>query len=364
MNTTAQSPNLFDPLAIGELRLPNRVVMAPLTRLRAPGGVPNAMMAQYYAQRASAGLIISEGVPVSQEALGYPHVPGIWTREQVDGWRLVTDAVHRAGGRIFTQLWHVGRVSDPGYLQGRLPVAPSPIAPSGTVSFTRPKRPFVVPRQLVREELAGIAESFARAARHARDAGFDGVTIHGANGYLLDQFLQDGSNRRTDAYGGPVENRARLMLEVTDAVADVWGPQRVGMHLAPRSPSHSVSDNNPGRTFGYVARELGRRNLGFLFVRETSGHGALLGQLKHEFGGVTIANDGLDAQSAQAALTNGEADAVAFGRAYIANPDLVARLRQGAEWNKVDADTIYGPMEPGPRGYLDYPTLAQGTASA
>jgi 2,4-dienoyl-CoA reductase-like NADH-dependent reductase (Old Yellow Enzyme family) len=322
------------------------------------------MMAQYYAQRASAGLIISEGVPVALQAVGYPQVPGIWTREQVEGWRLVTDAVHSAGGRIFTQLWHVGRISDPEHLQGHLPVAPSPIAPSGTVSFMRPKRPYVVPRQLVREELAGIVEAFAEAARNALAAGFDGVTLHGANGYLLDQFLQDGSNRRTDTYGGPVENRARLMLEVTDAVTAVWGPQRVGMHLAPRSPSHSVSDSDPAHTFGYVARELGSRHLGFLFVRETPGHGALLGQLKHEFGGVTIANDGFDAESAQSVLATGNADAVAFGRAYIANPDLVARLREGAGWNTANPDTIYGPVEPGPRGYIDYPTLTQVTASA
>jgi 2,4-dienoyl-CoA reductase-like NADH-dependent reductase (Old Yellow Enzyme family) len=360
----AHPPTLFDPLVIGNLRLPNRIVMAPLTRLRAPGGVPNAMMARYYEQRASAGLIISEGVPISQEAVGYPSVPGIWTREQVEGWRLVTDAVHRAGGRIFTQLWHVGRISDPEHLHGQLPVAPSPIAPAGTVAFTRPKREYVVPRPLERTEITGIVEAFGRAAWNAMAAGFDGVTIHGANGYLLDQFLQDGSNHRTDEYGGPVENRARLMIEAAEAVSAVWGPQRVGMHLAPRSPSHSVSDSNPAQTFGYVARELGRRNLGFLFVRETPGHGALLSLLKHEFGGVTIANDGLNAESAQAVLANREADAVAFGRAYIANGDLVTRLREGAEWNTVDLDTVYGTMEPGPRGYTDYPMLTQAAVSA
>jgi 2,4-dienoyl-CoA reductase-like NADH-dependent reductase (Old Yellow Enzyme family) len=359
---------LFDPLRIGDLHLPNRIIMAPLTRLRAPGpgAVPNRLMAEYYAQRASAGLIISEGVPVSQDAVGYPNVPGLWTAEQVHGWRLVTDAVHKAGGRIFTQLWHVGRISDPEHLQGRLPVAPSPIAAAGNVSMLRPKRPYVVPRPLTRAEIGAVADAFGRAARNAKDAGFDGVTIHGANGYLLDQFLQDGTNKRSDEYGGSIENRARLMLWVADAVAKVWGPQRVGMHLAPRSPSHSVSDSDPAQTFGYVARELGRRRLGFLFIRETRGPGALLPMLKREFGGVVIANDGYDFEAASAALARGEADAVSFGRSYIANPDLVERLRRRAALNEVDSETIYDLVEAGARGYTDYPTLdmAPSLASA
>jgi 2,4-dienoyl-CoA reductase-like NADH-dependent reductase (Old Yellow Enzyme family) len=352
-------PTLFDPLTLGDLRLPNRIVMAPLTRLRAPGAgaVPNRLMAKYYAQRASAGLIISEGVPVSQQAVGYPNVPGIWSAEQIDGWRLVADAVHEAGGRIFTQLWHVGRISDPEHLQGRLPVAPSPIAPAGAVSFSRPKRAYVVPRPLERAEIDAVPEDFRRAARNAKEAGFDGVTIHGANGYLLDQFLQDGANHRTDAYGGSIENRARLMLAVTDAVTAVWGPQRVGMHLAPRSPSHSVSESNPAQTFGYVARELGKRGLGFLFIRETSGPDALLPMLKREFGGICIANDGLDSEAARAVLARGEADAVSFGRAYISNPDLVERLRQHAPLNETQPETIYDLAGAGARGYTDYPTL-------
>jgi 2,4-dienoyl-CoA reductase-like NADH-dependent reductase (Old Yellow Enzyme family) len=348
---------LFEPLRIGDLHLPNRIVMAPLTRLRAPGAVPNRLMAQYYAQRASAGLIISEGVPVSEEAVGYPNVPGIWTAQQVDGWRQVTSAVHEAGGRIFAQLWHVGRISDPEHLQGRLPVAPSPIAATGNVALLRPRRPYVEPRALEGMEMRVIVESFGRAARYASDAGFDGVTIHGANGYLLDQFLQDGTNKRTDEYGGSVENRGRLMLEVADAVASVWGPQRVGMHLAPRSPSHSVSDSDPARTFAYVARELGRRRFGFLFIRETRGPGALLSSLKREFDGICIANDGYDLGSATLALENGEADAVSFGRAYIANPDLLDRLRRRAPLNEVNSETIYDLVESSARGYTDYPTL-------
>lgn len=349
---------LFDPLKIGALHLPNRIVMAPLTRLRAaePVHVPNAVMAEYYAQRASAGLLISEGVPVSPDGVGYPNVPGLWSAEQVAGWKVVTDAVHRAGGRIVAQLWHVGRISDPSLLDGRTPVAPSAIAAGGNVSLLRPQRPFVVPRALTVDDIRQVVADFGTAAANAKAAGFDGVTIHAANGYLLDQFLQDGSNTRTDAYGGAIENRARILLEVTDAVTAVWEASRVGVHLAPRSPSHSMAESQPAQTFGYVARALGQRDVGFLFVRETQGAGALLPQLKREFGGAIIANDGFDQDTAQAVLDSGEADAVAFGRAYIANPDLVERLRQRAALNPVDPATMYGGAA---QGYTDYPTLAQ-----
>lgn len=353
-------PTLFDPLQIGSLRLPNRIVMAPLTRLRAadPVHVPNALMAEYYTQRASAGLLISEGVPVSPDGVGYQNVPGLWTDEQVSGWKQVTDAVHRAGGRIVAQLWHVGRVSDPSLLNGRTPVAPSAIAPAGNVSLLRPQRPFVVPRALTVDEIRQVVADFGRAAANARAAGFDGVTIHAANGYLLDQFLQDGSNVRDDAYGGSIENRARILLEVTDAVTAVWDASRVGVHLAPRSPSHSMADRQPAQTFGYVAQALGQRGIGFLFVREAPGEGALLPQLKQAFGGAVIANDGFDQDAAQAVLDRGDADAVAFGRAYIANPDLVERLAQRAALNALDPATLYGaPDGPPARGYVDYPTL-------
>src|SRR5262249_7217118 len=224
-------PTLLDPLVVGDLRLPNRVILAPLTRTRASvGRVPNAMMAEYYRQRAGAGLMLSEATSVAPMGVGYPDTPGIWSREQVEGWKFVTRAVHEAGGRIFLQLWHVGRVSDPSYLGGELPVAPSAIAPQGHPSLLRPIRPFVTPRALGRDEIPGVVAEFTRGAQNAERAGFDGVEIHGANGYLLDQFLQDTTNRRTDDYGGSVENRARLILEVTDAVASVWGASHVGMH--------------------------------------------------------------------------------------------------------------------------------------
>ena len=353
-------PTLFDPLLLGSLELPNRIVMAPLTRLRAgaPVHVPNRLMAEHYAQRASAGLIITEGVPVSPQGVGYPNVPGIWNPEQVTGWRLVTDAVHAAGGRMYMQLWHVGRISDPDHLGGEAPVAPSPIPAPGHVSLMRPQRPFVVPRTLALDEIPGVIEAFRAGAQNAKAAGFDGVTLHGANGYLLDQFLQDGTNHRTDGYGGSVEGRARLMLEVTDAVVDVWGADRVGMHLAPRSPSHGVSDSDPQTTFGHVATELGKRGLGFLFIRETRGPGALLAHLKQAFGGAVIANDGFDFASATEAVEQGLADAVAFGKDYISNPDLVRRLKLGAPLNALVPETIYDLPASGARGYTDYPALA------
>jgi len=275
---------LNQPLKVGELTLPNRVVLAPLTRCRADEGrVPNALMAEYYAQRASAGLIISEATSVSPQGVGYPDTPGIWSDEQTAGWKKITAAVHAAGGRIFLQLWHVGRISHPHYLNGELPVAPSAIAPQGQVSLMRPKQDFVVPRALDISEIPGIVEAYRKGAENAKLAGFDGVEIHGANGYLLDQFLQDGSNHRTDAYGGSIENRARLMLEVTDAVVSVWGAGRVGMHLAPRGDSHSMGDSNLLATFTYVAEQLGKRGLAFIFTRESQGEGSISPQLKKSF---------------------------------------------------------------------------------
>lgn len=348
-------PRLVDPIAIGDFRLPNRVVMAPLTRCRASAGrVPNALMAEYYTQRASAGLILTEATSVTPLGVGYPNTPGIWSDEQVEGWKLITSAVHASGGRILLQLWHVGRVSDPVYLDGQLPVAPSAIAPSGHVSLLRPMRPFVTPRALDLDEIPGIIEAYRRGAENAMRAGFDGVEIHGANGYLLDQFLQDGSNRRTDAYGGPIENRARLMLEVADAAISVWGPGRVGMHLAPRGDSHGMGDSDPSATFGYVARELGRRKIAFLCARESLGEGRIGPELKAAFGGPFIANERFTKESAEQALQSGEADAVAFGRLFIANPDLPVRLATGAPLNEPDPTTFYAS---GPAGYTDYPSL-------
>jgi 2,4-dienoyl-CoA reductase-like NADH-dependent reductase (Old Yellow Enzyme family) len=348
--------SLFDPIQIGDINLPNRIIMAPLTRLRGTADhIPTRLMVQYYTQRASAGLIISEGIPVSPQGIGYTNVPGIWSPLQTEAWKPVTESVHQAGGRIFAQIWHVGRISDPRYLGGERPVAPSAIQPAGHVSLVRPITEYVKPRVLHLSELPGIVERFRKAAENAKQSGFDGVEIHGANGYLLDQFLQDGSNHRTDAYGGSIENRARLMLEVTDAAISVWGAKRVGMHLAPRCDSHDMYDSNPSATFGYVARELGRRGLAFLCAREFFAEDRLGPQLKKQFGGVYIANERYTQALAEQVIRDGEADAVAFGQLFIANPDLPARFAQNAPLNMPDSNSFF--MH-GRHGYTDYPFLA------
>ncbi|ATQ77619.1 alkene reductase [Massilia violaceinigra] len=347
---------LFDPITIGDLTLQNRIIMAPLTRARAIGGgrVPNALMAEYYVQRASAGLILSEATSVTAQGVGYADTPGIWSDEQVEGWKLVTDAVHKAGGKIMLQLWHVGRISDPELLDGDAPVAPSAIAAKGHVSLLRPLRDYPVPRALELEEIPGIVAAYRKGAENAKLAGFDGVEVHGANGYLLDQFLQDSTNQRTDIYGGPVENRARLMLEVTDACIEVWGAGKVGMHLAPRRDAHDMGDSDPKATFGYVARELGKRGIAFICAREGLGEDRLGPYLKQEFGGVYIANEKLTKDSAEQLVAAGEADAVAFGQWFIANPDLPRRLQLDAPLNPVRADKFYASNE---EGYTDYPAL-------
>ncbi|MPQ55456.1 alkene reductase [Duganella sp. FT27W] len=350
-------PTLFDPITIGDLTLKNRIVMAPLTRARAIGGarVPNALMAKYYEQRSTAGLILSEATSVTPQGVGYADTPGLWSNEQVEGWKQVTAAVHAAGGVIFAQLWHVGRISDPSLLNGDAPVAPSAIAAEGHVSLLRPMRPYPVPRALATEELAGVVAAYKLGAENAKKAGFDGVEIHGANGYLLDQFLQDKTNQRTDNYGGTIENRARLMLEVTDACIAVWGANRVGMHLAPRRDAHDMGDSDPAATFGYVARELAQRKIAFICAREAVGEDSLGPLLKKEFGGVYIANESLDKAGAQQLLDNGTADAVAFGKDFISNPDLPRRLETDAPLNKWNAETFYGASA---EGYTDYPALA------
>lgn len=348
-------PTLFDPIQIGDLQLNNRIIMAPLTRCRADEGrVPNALMAEYYVQRASAGLIISEATAVTPMGVGYPDTPGIWSDEQIRGWSNVTQAVHANGGKIVLQLWHVGRISDPIYLNGELPVAPSAIQPAGHVSLVRPMKEFVTPRALETEEIADIVEAYRQGAENAKAAGFDGVEIHGANGYLLDQFLQSSTNQRTDRYGGSVENRARLLLEVTDAAISVWGAGRVGVHLAPRADAHDMGDANRAETFGYVARELGKRGIAFICAREKAGDDSLTPQLRKEFGGVFIANERFTKEQANAWLAEGKADAVAFGIPFIANPDLPARLEQDAALNEPHPETFYGS---GPVGYIDYPRL-------
>tara|TARA_R110001599_G_scaffold64023_1_gene178373 strand:- start:75718 stop:76788 length:1071 start_codon:yes stop_codon:yes gene_type:complete len=351
---------LFTPIKVGDLTLANRIIMAPLTRSRAVGGgrVPNALMAQYYAQRASAGLILSEATAVSPQGVGYADTPGIWSEDQVAGWKQVTNAVHAAGGLIFLQLWHVGRISDPMFLDGELPVAPSAIAAQGHVSLVRPQRDYVTPRALELDEIPGIVAAYRKGAENAKRAGFDGVEVHGANGYLLDQFLQDGSNKRTDAYGGSIENRARLMLEVTDACIDVWGASRVGMHLSPRGDLHTMGDSDPAAIFGYLAQELGKRGIAFVCARESVGENRLGPQLKKAFGGVYIANEKMTSEMAKQVVIKGEADAVAFGQLFIANPDLPRRLQLEAPLNEPRPSTFYSPSA---EGYTDYPALAIGS---
>ncbi|MGE0237896.1 MAG: alkene reductase [Parvibaculaceae bacterium] len=348
-------PTLFDPLKLGPYTLPNRILMAPLTRSRAGSErVPNALMAEYYAQRASAGLILSEATSVTPMGVGYADTPGVWSDKQTDGWRQVTKAVHAKGGRIFLQLWHVGRISDPVFLDGELPVAPSAIQPAGTVSLVRPKRPYVTPRALDRDEIPGVIEAYRKGAENALKAGFDGVELHGANGYLLDQFLQDKTNRRSDDYGGPVANRARLMLEATDAAISVWGPERVGMHLNLRRNSHDIDDSTPEATFSYVAGELGRRKIAFIVARESLEAPRIGPAVKKAFGGVYIANQDFTKDRAERSVVEGEADAVAFGKLFIANPDLPERFARNAPLNTPDDTTFYTP---GSAGYTDYPFL-------
>lgn len=351
---------LFDPIQMGDLLLPNRIIMAPMTRCRSgEERIPNALMAEYYVQRATAGLIISEATSVTPMGVGYPNTPGIWSDKQVEGWKLVTDAVHKAGGRIVLQLWHVGRISDPFYLNNELPVAPSAIAAQGFVSLLRPKKAYVIPRELTRAEIPGVIEAYRKGAENAKKAGFDGVELHGANGYLLDQFLQSSTNMRTDDYGGSLENRARLLLEATDAAISIWGAGRVGMHLAPRGDAHDMGDNDLAATFGYVTRALGERRIAFIFTREHFNAPMLTPALKKAFGGHLIANELLTYETATQALQQGVADAAAFGRPYIANPDLVARFRDHAPLKEVDLRTMYAA---GPKGFTDYPYLDKEAA--
>ena len=343
---------LFDPVQLGSVALRNRIIMAPMTRARANDGrVPNDLMRLYYSQRASAGLILSEATSVSPQGVGYANTPGIWSSAQVDGWRKVTAAVHDKGGKIFVQLWHVGRVSDPEHLNGEIPVAPSAIACAGQVSLLRPKRNYVAPRALHTEELPNLVQDFADAAGHARDAGFDGIELHAANGYLIDQFLQDGTNKRQDAYGGSIENRARFLMDIVDACSGVWGAGRIGVHLSPFGTAHDIHDSDPEALFSYVARELGKRGVGFLCIREAAGHEALTGEMRRLFGGSVIANQDYTFERAEQALAEHRADAIAFGRPFISNPDLVRRFKACAGLREWDSSTFYSD---GPAGYVDY----------
>lgn len=349
------TPTLFTPLQVGDIQIPNRIIMAPLTRCRASEGrVPNDLMRDYYVQRASAGFILTEATSVTPMGVGYPDTPGIWSDEQVEGWKKITAAVHEAGGRIYLQLWHVGRISDPIYLNGEFPVAPSAIKPAGHVSLVRPMKDYETPRALETDEIPGIVEAYRKGAENAKAAGFDGVELHGANGYLLDQFLQSGTNQRTDQYGGSIENRARLYLEVADAVIGVWGAGRVGAHIAPKSDSHDISDDNSKETFGYLMRELKKRGIAFVFARESQEEPRLGPYLKEEFGGVYIVNQGLSKSDAEDLLASGEADAASWGVQFIANPDLPRRFELDAPLNQPNPSTFYAE---GTEGYTDYPFL-------
>lgn len=363
---------LLTPVHAGALVLPNRMVMAPMTRSRAgAGNVPTPMMVLYYSQRASAGLIVTEATQVSREGVGYPDTPGMHTDEQVAAWRLVTDEVHAAGGRVVLQLFHAGRISHPTWQPaGSDPVAPSPIRPAGRASTPWGPRPFVTPRALQTWEIPGVVQQFVHAASRAKEAGFDGVEIHAANGYLIDQFLRDGTNRRSDRYGGSVVNRIRFLVEVTDAVVGIWGEGRVGVRVSPTNAFNDMGDSDPLRTFTTAAAALDTMRLAYLHVVEPVLTAAAdpplvrtLPSIRAAFRGPLIANGGYTASSAEAAIVRGEADMVSFATLFLANPDLVERFRSGAPLNDADASTFYGG---GARGYTDYPTWdrAEGTAAA
>jgi N-ethylmaleimide reductase len=356
-----QDIHLLSPIQLGPYTLPNRIVMAPLTRNRATDNLPQPIHATYYAQRASAGLIISEATQVCPEGVGYPATPGIHSPEQVLAWRPVTDAVHEAGGRIFLQLWHVGRISHPDLQPGgQLPVAPSAIAPQGEAATYTGMQPFVTPRALDLDEIPGVVEQYRQGAKNALEAGFDGVEVHGANGYLLDQFLRDGSNQRTDAYGGSIENRARLLIEVLEAVIGVWGSDRVGVRLSPSGSFNDMSDSDPAALSRYLAEALTPLNLAYLHLIEPRADenpdSPDLGAdfFRSLYTGTIISAGGYEKADGNAMLANGNADLIAYGRWFISNPDLPQRFAADAPLTPYDRDSFYGGDE---RGYIDYPTL-------
>ena len=356
--------NLFTPLNLGSLALPNRIFLAPLTRCRASEGhIPNDLNAEYYSQRAAAGLIISEATSVSSRGYGYPNTPGIHTKEQVGGWKKVTEAVHAKGCHIYLQLWHVGRISHPAYQQdGVKPVAPSAIKPKGQVFTGSTMEEYVTPRALETDVIAEIISEYVHGAALAKEAGFDGVEIHNANGYLLDQFLRTGTNMRGDRYGGTVQNRARLTLEITEAVVGVWGADRVGIRFSPAGIFNDMHDNNPLETFGHVLSELNRFGLAYAHITKVTAqdiaHGAVEGvgpkELRPYWRGKVVSAGGFTLDSGNAALAEGWADAIAFGVPFLSNPDLTERLRRGAPLNTPDESTFYAS---GPKGYTDYPFL-------
>ena len=353
----AAPADMFAPVRVGAVEATNRFVMAPMTRSRAlEGNVPNPLAAAYYVQRASAGLIVTEGTQVSPQGVGYIRTPGIHSAEQVAAWRGITDAVHRAGGKIFAQLWHVGRVSHPDFHGGALPVAPSAIGFDAKVFTPEGMKPTVTPRALALDELPDIIAQFRHGAEQAKAAGFDGVEIHGANGYLLDQFTRDGSNQRTDAYGGSIANRVRLPLEVTQAVVDVWGADRVGYRISPHVPFNGMTDSDPRATFAALTTGLSALGLAYLHVIDPATAAERISpQLRPLFAGAYIVNGGFTADTARDAITSGAADLVSFGAAFLANPDLPQRFRTGAALNAPSQGTFYQGEE---KGYIDYPAVA------
>jgi N-ethylmaleimide reductase len=360
--------SLFQTLDAGALHLPNRIVMAPLTRARATRDhVPTPRMVTYYAQRAGAGLIISEASPISRQGAGWPWSPGLWTDEQVAAWRPVTDAVHAAGGRIAAQLWHMGRVAHPAVI-GEQPVSASATTAPGEAHTYEGKQPYVEARALRLDEIPGIVADFVAGARNAISAGFDAIQIHAANGYLIDQFLRDGTNQRTDAYGGSIENRARLLLEVTQAIADAIGPERTAVRLSPNGESQGVIDSDPEPLYAYVAAELDKIGIAFLEMREARTLGTFRPTeqapvspvIRENFKGVLILNGDYTPQDAAQTVASGKADAIAFGRLFISNPDLPVRIESGADLAKDEMATWYSQ---GDEGYLDYPTLSAAQAA-
>ncbi|WP_017325781.1 alkene reductase [Synechococcus sp. PCC 7336] len=369
MTTPDSSKSLLSTVQLGPYRLPNRIVMAPLTRNRAgAGNAPGQLNATYYRQRTSAGLIITEATQISPQGVGYPSTPGIHSAAQVEGWKLVTDTVRQAGGHIFLQLWHVGRISHPSLQpNGQLPVAPSAIAPSQGEAMTyQGMQPFVTPRALELDEIPGIVEDYRQAARNAMAAGFHGVEIHAANGYLLDQFLRDGTNRRTDRYGGPLENRTRLLLEVTQAVTEVWGGDRVGVRLSPGGTFSDMSDSNTLATFDYAVAALNPFDLAYLHIKEADekdlkygGEFVPASRYRTHFNGPIVTNCGYNRQTGNEAIASGGVDLVAYGQLFIANPDLPKRFELGAPLNEPDPSSFYGG---GAEGYIDYPALETAAA--
>lgn len=346
---------LLSPFSLGDLTCSNRIIMAPLTRSRCVDDrrIPNELMKEYYLQRSSAGLILTEATSISPMGVGYARTPGIWSREQIDGWKKITEALHKKGTKIFLQLWHVGRVSDPMFLNGEKPVAPSAIAPKGKVSLVRPEKQFETPRELATQEVAQIVQDYKQAAINAKEAGFDGVEIHAANGYLIEQFLYDASNKRSDKYGGAIENRCQFLLEIVDALIEVWGAQRVGVHLSPRGDAHDMQDSNPKALFEYVAQQLDKRQIAFIFTREYIADDSLTPIIRKHFKGALIMNEKFTQEMAEKVIADNQADAVSFGLNFIANPDLVERFKNNAPLNTVNFETLYAP---GPEGYTDYPT--------